>query len=102
TTLPPTISTLFPSRRSSDLALGIREVGEATALALANDFGSLDAIMHADEERLQEVPDVGPVVASHIRHFFMQSHNVDVIVALREDRKSTRLNSSHVKISYAV
>lgn len=65
-------------------ALGIREVGEATALALANDFGSLDAIMHADEERLQEVPDVGPVVASHIRHFFMQPHNVDVIVALRE------------------
>src|SRR5690606_21300684 len=65
-------------------ALGIREVGEATALALANDFGSLDAIMHADEERLQEVPDVGPVVASHIRHFFMQPHNVDVIVALRD------------------
>ena len=64
-------------------ALGIREVGEATALALANDFGSLDAIMQADEERLQEVPDVGPVVASHIRHFFMQPHNVEVIDALR-------------------
>ena len=59
--------------------LGIREVGEATALALATSFTTLDQLMAADEERLQLVPDVGPVVASHIRAFFRESHNLDVI-----------------------
>ena len=39
--------------------------------------------MNADEERLQQVPDVGPVVAGQIRHFFDQSHNVEVVQALR-------------------
>jgi DNA ligase (NAD+) len=60
-------------------ALGIRDVGEATALALATHFGSLDELMVADEERLQEVPDVGPVVAGHVRAFFGQKHNRAVI-----------------------
>ncbi|MFN3713081.1 MAG: NAD-dependent DNA ligase LigA [Alcanivoracaceae bacterium] len=64
-------------------ALGIREVGEATALALANHFGSLDAIISADEAAFLEVPDVGPVVASHLRHFFAEPHNQSVIAALR-------------------
>ncbi len=64
-------------------ALGIREVGEATALALARHFGSLEAIMAADEERLQEVPDIGPVVAAHIAAFFRQPHNREVIEKLR-------------------
>ena len=64
-------------------ALGIREVGESTARALEAHFGGLDAIMNADEERLQQVPDVGPVVAGQIRHFFDQSHNVEVVQALR-------------------
>jgi DNA ligase (NAD+) len=60
-------------------ALGIREVGEATAQGLANYFTELDAIQHADEETLQQVPDVGPVVAAHIHAFFRQSHNLEVI-----------------------
>lgn len=60
-------------------ALGIREVGEATAQGLANWFAELDAIRTATEEDLQQVPDVGPVVAAHVRAFFQQSHNLDVI-----------------------
>ena len=60
-------------------ALGIREVGEATALALAESFETLDQLMAADEERLQAVPDVGPVVAAHLRAFFRESHNRKVI-----------------------
>lgn len=65
-------------------ALGIREVGEATALALANYFGRLDEVLAADEAALLEVADVGPVVASHIRHFFAEPHNRDVIQRLLE------------------
>lgn len=64
-------------------ALGIREVGEATAQALASHFGDLDALMAADEEALQEVPDVGPVVAGHVAAFFRQRHNREVIDRLR-------------------
>lgn len=64
-------------------ALGIREVGEATALALAHHFGDLDAIMHADAETLQDVSDVGPVVAAHVEAFFHQRHNREVIAKLR-------------------
>ena len=56
-------------------ALGIREVGEATANSLASHYGKLDAVMAADEEALQEVPDVGPVVASRIQAFFAEIHN---------------------------
>lgn len=63
-------------------ALGIREVGEATAQALADYFADLKDIRKADEETLQQVEDVGPVVASHIVRFFKQSHNRDVIDAL--------------------
>jgi DNA ligase (NAD+) len=66
-------------------ALGIREVGEATALALAGHFGSLDAIREADLEQLQLTPDVGPVVAAHILAFFQQEHNQQVIRALIEE-----------------
>ena len=62
--------------------LGIGDVGEATALALANDFGSLEELLAASEERLQEVPDIGPVVAASIHAFFHESHNVEVIEAL--------------------
>jgi DNA ligase (NAD+) len=64
-------------------ALGIREVGEATARALAQHFGSLDALMKADEEALQAVPDVGPVVAQEVLAFFRQKHNRGVIEGLR-------------------
>jgi len=65
-------------------ALGIREVGEATARALASHFGRLEPIAEADASTLQEVPDVGPVVAQHIASFFRQGHNREVIAALRE------------------
>ena len=49
--------------------LGIREVGETTALALANRFGTLDALVAADLETLQQVEDVGPVVADNVNAF---------------------------------
>ncbi len=64
-------------------ALGIRNVGEATAKDLAGHFGGLDALMHADEGALLEVPDVGPVVAESIRRFFAEPHNRQVLAALR-------------------
>lgn len=64
-------------------ALGIRNVGEATARDLARHFGSLNALMRADEEALQQVPDVGPVVAASIARFFRESHNLDVVQQLR-------------------
>jgi len=64
--------------------LGIREVGEATAIALAGFYGKLEAIMSAKEEQLQNVPDVGPVVASRIRAFFSEAHNAEVIQRLRD------------------
>ncbi|MCX7891734.1 MAG: NAD-dependent DNA ligase LigA [Burkholderiales bacterium] len=64
-------------------ALGIRNVGEATAKDLARHFGSLDALMAADVPALLEVPDVGPVVAESIRGFFAEAHNRAVIRALR-------------------
>ena len=64
-------------------ALGIREVGEATASALATHFGKLDAVMSASEEDLVGVADVGPIVASRIRSFFDEVHNREVIQALK-------------------
>jgi DNA ligase (NAD+) len=63
-------------------ALGIREVGEATAQALALQFGDLAHLEAASEEQLQETPDVGPVVASHVATFFSQAHNREVIERL--------------------
>lgn len=63
-------------------ALGIREVGEATAKALTNYFVLLDALMEADQETLQEVDDVGPVVAQHVSLFFKQEQNVKTIKGL--------------------
>jgi DNA ligase (NAD+) len=65
-------------------ALGIREVGEATAHSLANQFASLEALEQADEETLQGTPDVGPIVAANIQLFFRQSHNREVIEQLIE------------------
>ncbi len=62
--------------------LGIREVGEATAASLAAHYGKLDGIMSASEEELQEVSDVGPVVASRIFAFFAESQNQDIIQSL--------------------
>ena len=64
-------------------ALGIRDVGEATATALANHFGTLYALLKADEAAIQEVPDVGPIVAAHVCHFLQQERNLKVIQRLR-------------------
>src|SRR5947199_7761728 len=61
------------------VALGIRQVGEATAKALAEHFGRLDRLMDASEEELQEVRDVGPEVARSIRRFFAERQNRRVI-----------------------
>ncbi len=64
-------------------ALGIREVGEATAASLASHFGDLPALLTVDEETLQSVDDVGPIVARHITLFFRQPHNLEVIEQLQ-------------------
>jgi DNA ligase (NAD+) len=63
-------------------ALGIRNVGESTAQDLARYFGNLDRITRADLEALQQVPDVGPVVAQSIVGFFAEPHNREVIEQL--------------------
>lgn len=65
-------------------SLGIREVGEATALNLAQYFSNLEAISQASVEQLIEVPDVGNVVANHIHSFFAQDNNNKVIHELIE------------------
>ena len=64
-------------------ALGIRNVGETTARDLARHFGTLEALMQADETALQDAPDIGPVVAQSIVHFFAERHNRNVIAQLR-------------------
>lgn len=63
-------------------ALGIREVGEATAAGLAAHFATLEALMAADIEQLQKVPDVGIVVATHVFNFFAEESNREVILQL--------------------
>lgn len=65
-------------------ALGIRNVGEATARDLARHFGQLDALLAADSEALQQVPDVGPVVAASLAAFLGEAHNREVIKRLRD------------------
>ncbi len=81
-------------------ALGIPNVGEATAKDLAQHFGSLDNLLAADAEGLQQVRDVGPVVAQSIVDFFAEKHNHEVIAQLcasgvhwpeHEQRKMTEL-----------
>lgn len=64
-------------------ALGIRNVGESTARDLAQSFGSLEAVIDADESALQQVPDVGPIVAQSVAQFFAEPHNREVIAGLR-------------------
>ena len=60
-------------------ALGIREVGDATARSLTSHFGELSAIQSARQETLEDVTDIGPIVASHIVTFFLQDHNQEII-----------------------
>lgn len=65
-------------------ALGIREVGEATAANLANYFKSLDKLKAANAEEFIKVDDVGTIVAQHLTHFFAQPHNLEVVDSLIE------------------
>lgn len=65
-------------------ALGIRDVGEATARALAEHFGDLLPLMSAHESDLQSIPDIGPIVSAHIYAFFQQRHNVEIIRCLQD------------------
>ncbi|MDO3385587.1 NAD-dependent DNA ligase LigA [Gilvimarinus sp. SDUM040013] len=64
-------------------SLGIREVGEATARNLVAHFGTLQAIIEADEDALLAVDDIGPVVARFIRDFFVEQENLDIIKDLQ-------------------
>ena len=72
-------------------ALGIRNVGEATAKDLARHFGSMTDLMAADVEALQRVPDVGPVVAESIAGFFGEAHNQQVIRRLLQNIRLHRV-----------
>lgn len=65
-------------------ALGIREVGEATAHTLANNFGSIELIAKASVDELLEIDDVGPIVARYIVNFFQNPDNLSIIQALRD------------------
>ena len=65
-------------------ALGVREIGEATALQLANHFGELSALQEATIESLIDVPDVGPIVAEHVVSFFANKANVALLARLQE------------------
>lgn len=82
------VAALDKSRRTTlarfIYSLGIRNVGEATARDIAAHFGSLDRITRADPRELEKVRDVGPIVARSIRQFFCETHNVQVIQALRK------------------
>lgn len=81
-------------------ALGIRNVGEATAKDLARYFSSFDKLMQANEDKLQQVPDIGPVVAQSMVRFFSEPHNREVIERLRacgvswQEGKSLQLASA--------
>jgi DNA ligase (NAD+) len=66
-------------------ALGIREVGEATAMSLANHFLDLDALLLADQTELEAVEDVGPIVARNIIAFFAEAEHLGMIERLREN-----------------
>lgn len=65
-------------------SLGIREVGTVTANQLAKHFGFLARIQAANLDELQQVPDVGAIVASHVYNFFREEHNLAVIQGLKE------------------
>ncbi|MCK4336940.1 MAG: NAD-dependent DNA ligase LigA, partial [Candidatus Aminicenantes bacterium] len=65
-------------------ALGIRHIGERTAIVLADHFNSMDKLMHASFEELIEIPDIGPIVAESTVFFFRQSENIDLIRQLKQ------------------
>lgn len=64
-------------------ALGVRHVGEATARSLAGHLGSMEALIHATDEQLQAIDDIGPEVSASIRHFFAEEHNRQILDQLK-------------------
>ncbi len=64
-------------------AIGIREVGESTANTLAKHFETIEALIAATKQELQNIPDIGPIVAQHIVNFFQQSDNINSIKELQ-------------------
>jgi DNA ligase (NAD+) len=71
-------------------ALGIRHVGERNARLLAAEFGNIDALLSSSEERLAEIPGVGPIVAQSVHQFFQSDAGIETIHSLTEH---------HVKMS---
>jgi DNA ligase (NAD+) len=63
--------------------LGMRFVGQRTAELLAEEFGSMDALMNALQEQLEQINEVGPRVSESIREFFTESHNREIVEQLR-------------------
>jgi DNA ligase (NAD+) len=64
--------------------IGIRDVGEVTANELADQFGTLESLIAATEDEIQEAQGVGPIVAAHVYKFFQQPHNIEVLKAIRD------------------
>ncbi|MFA6313624.1 MAG: NAD-dependent DNA ligase LigA [Sterolibacterium sp.] len=83
-------------------ALGIRNVGETTAKDLARHFGSLDLLLGASLDDLQQVPDVGPVVAASLARFFAESHNLEVIAQLQAAGVHWTEGSAQAVVSSAI
>ena len=83
-------------------ALGVREVGETTALNLANEYKTLAAIENASFDQLIEVQDIGPIVARHIVNFFQQEHNLEVIEQLLSAGIKLQVVKSLVKDKYSM
>ena len=81
-------------------ALGIPQVGETTAEQLARHFGGLDEVMEADQDTLQQAPNVGPSMAEDIHAFFRQKHNREVIKALL--RTGMQLRAPRVQRTSAI
>ena len=86
--LPNLVAAIAKSRNTTlarfIFALGIRNVGEATARDLMRHFGGLDALIDAGEDTLQQVAEIGPVVAASIVRFFREPHNLEVVQQLRQ------------------
>lgn len=76
-------------------ALGIRHVGEKAAETLAEEFGSIDALMEAKEEDLERIPEVGPALAGSVREFFKQKEIRTLVEKLR--KAGLKLEQERVK-----
>ena len=82
-------------------ALGIREIGEASAKILARRFNNIEELKAASIEILTDLNDIGPIVADHVVHFLSQAHNIEVIEKLINqgvhwlDKATTQVDSNH-------